>query len=80
VVAVLVSAFLCQVVVEAKDLYKILGVRRSASESQLKSAYRKLAMKVRALAAIPSCAGCGWLAACVLQSTPTPPATCSLTM
>lgn len=45
VVAVLVSAFLCQVVVEAKDLYKVLGVKKSASEKQLKSAYRKLAMK-----------------------------------
>lgn len=41
----LVSAFLCQVVVEAKDLYKILGVRRTASEAQLKKSYRKLALQ-----------------------------------
>jgi len=28
-----------------KDLYKILGVKKSATDDQLKRAYRKLAMK-----------------------------------
>jgi DnaJ-class molecular chaperone len=30
---------------QGKDYYAILGVKRTATEAQLKSAYRKLAMK-----------------------------------
>ena len=46
VVIVVLMITLCPVgVLSAKDLYKVLGLSRGASESQIKKAYRKLAME-----------------------------------
>ena len=35
----------CKIILEKKDYYDILGVEKTADETQIKRAYRKLAIK-----------------------------------
>ena len=35
----------CQVILQKKNYYEILGVEKTADEAQIKKAYRKLAIK-----------------------------------
>ncbi len=43
--ALLLLASLAQFVVGVEDYYKVLGLSRSASEKEIKSAYRQLSKK-----------------------------------
>jgi DnaJ-class molecular chaperone len=36
------------------DYYQVLGLQRDAEDSQIKSAYRKLALKVQTIDLVPS--------------------------
>jgi len=41
--------FICLIIVAAKDYYEILGVKRDASDKEIKRRFRQLGMKIKFL-------------------------------
>ncbi len=39
--------FICLIIVAAKDYYEILGVKRDASDKEIKRRFRELGMKIK---------------------------------
>ncbi len=39
--------FICLIIVAAKDYYEILGVKRDASDKEIKRRFRQLGMKIK---------------------------------